>query len=167
MKLTFKKVDVFSALEIISWEYPAPYEIYTLHNSPLALVKLMEGRYYAAFDHTVLIGFFCFGSAAQLVTKTDHPLYKNKNYLDIGLGLHPNYCGKGLGANFLLAGLRYAQDQGWQQGFRLTVASSNLRAIKVYQRLQFKEQGKIFWDPALSAHFLVMTLDVLELTAQE
>lgn len=159
MELTFKKIDLFSAFDIIAWEYPAPYGIYTLNNSPIAFTKLIEGNYYGAFFEEILIGFFCFGSSAQLATKTDHKLYQDRGYLDVGLGMHPDYCGHGLGEDFLRAGLNYAREQKRLNRFRLTVASNNYRAIKVYERLGFKEQGKIFWDPALTGHFLVMTLD--------
>lgn len=159
MEFSFKKVDLFMALEIISWEYPSPYEVYSLHNSPFALVRLVEGNYHGAFLQQTLVGFFCFGSAAQLVSKTDHPLYREEDYLDVGLGLQPAYCDQGLGSSFVRAGLTYARQQlGWKQGFRLTVASNNLRALKVYQRLGFKEQGKILWQPELAAHFIVLTL---------
>lgn len=162
MDLVFRKVDLLTALEIVSWEYPPPYEIYTLHNSPLALVKLVDGRYYGAFAQDELIGFFCFGSSAQLTTKRDHQLYQDKNYLDVGLGLHPGYCGRGLGMSFVRAGLQYAQEQSWTGGFRLTVASNNLRALAVYTRVGFQEVGQIVWDQTFTACFLVLTLDSLE-----
>lgn len=162
MELIFRKVDLFTALDIIAWEYPPPYEIYTLHNSPLALVKLIEGCYYGAFEQDQLVGFFCYGPSAQLTTKRDHELYQDKDYLDIGLGLHPDYCGLGLGESFVRAGLKYAQEQFWPRGFRLTVVSNNLRAITVYKRVGFCEIGKIVWNANLTGHFLVLTLNNFE-----
>ena len=162
MELSFRKVDVFTALEIVAWEDPPPYELYTLHNSPLALVKMVDGQYYSVFDHGHLIGFFCYGASAQLTNKRDHQLYQDLDYLDVGLGMHPDYCGRGLGVNFVQAGLEFATEQSWQGGFRLTVASDNLRALTVYRRVGFREIGRITWSPNLTGHFLVLTLDSFE-----
>lgn len=162
MDFSFRKVDFKAALEIVSWKYPAPYELYNLNGSALALVKLMDGNYFSAFAHQKLIGFFCYGSAAQLMGKKDHPLYDGQSHLDIGLGLHPGWCNRGLGLDFVRSGLRFARAQNWLGDFRLTVAANNPRALKIYLRLGFQEVGRIAWDENVTFDFLVMTLDNFE-----
>lgn len=160
MKLAFQEMDLRSALQIVDWEYPAPYEVYNLHGSPLALAKFLEGSYFSVRLQDELVGFFCYGRSAQLLGKRDNPLYQSR-HLDIGLGLHPSWCGRGLGVTFVRSGLVFARSF-WSGGFRLTVASNNPRAMKVYSRLGFQEAGRIAWSADASVDFLVMILDNFE-----
>src|SRR5438132_508675 len=51
--------------------------------------------------------------------------------LEIGLGLHPEWTGQGLGKSFLEAGLEYARRRFAPKQFTLSVASFNRRAITV------------------------------------
>lgn len=161
MELKIRKVEAQEALQIASWVYPPPYQKYNLHGSPLAIARLLRGRYFAVFAHNQLRGFFCYGSSAQLTNKKEHELYQGGNYLDFGLGMHPDYCNQGLGLQFAHSGLLFAVEQGWSGGFRLTVAFNNLRAMKIYLRLGFQEVGRIVWDSSPKFEFLVMTLDGL------
>lgn len=163
MKLSFQKVELPEALEIVSWQYPPPYELYNTTHSAQAINGLLQGLYYAAFKEKQLMGFFCYAHSARLSGHKQHELYENSSYLDVGLGLHPDLCDHGLGFSFVRAGLDFARTRAWQGGFRLTVASNNKRALKVYKRLNFQEIGRIIWDPSLSLEFLVLTLDKHEL----
>lgn len=162
MEFAFQKVDLGMALKIAAWDYPAPYHVYNVHGSPLALAKFVDGPYFAAFCDEELMGFFCYGGAAQLVGKKDNLLYQSKEYLDVGLGMHPAWCGNGYGLSFVSSGLHFAKHHGWLQGFRLTVASNNTRASKVYSRLGFQETGRIAWHSTVICDFVVMTLDSFE-----
>ncbi len=87
-------------------------------------------------------------------------LYQNAKYLDVGLGMHPKFCGRGLGTYFVRAGLVYAHRAFGTNHFRLTAATGNIRAIKVYAKLGFIESGIIKGcvGPPVS-EFTVMTLD--------
>ena len=162
MDVVWQKVDHFAALQIVAWDYPAPYDVYSLNHSKVALERLVQGPYFAAYMGYELIGFFCFGSAAQLNGKKDNDLYAPRHFLDIGLGMHPAWCGQGYGTAFIRKGLDFARERGWSKGFRLTVASNNIRAHKVYTRLGFTEIGQIPWNSGSSSFFLVMTLDSSE-----
>ncbi len=149
-------------MQIVSWEYPAPYEIYNLHNSPLVVVRLVDGRYYSVYAAGGLVGFFCYGPAAQLKKEHASALYQNQKYLDLGLGMHPKFCGRGLGIYFVQAGLVYAQRAFGAVHFRLTAAVDNTRAIKVYSKLGFVEVGRIKGCAGPLSEFMVMTLDSFE-----
>lgn len=159
MDFVFQKVDLGVALKIVAWDYPAPYHVYNVHGSPLALARFIDGPYFAALWGEELIGFFCYGVAAQLNGKKDNELYREREYLDVGLGMHPAWCGSGQGLRFVRSGLQFAKHQGWLKGFRLTVASNNTRALKVYSRLGFQEMGRIAWHSRVMCDFVVMTLD--------
>ena len=59
--------------------------------------------------------------------------------LDFGLGLRPDLTGRGLGSEFVAAGLAFMQSRFPSQAIQLRVAAFNQRAIKVYQRAGFVE----------------------------
>ncbi len=159
MDFTFQKVDLGVALKIVAWDYPAPYHVYNVHRSALTVARFVDGPYFAVLSGEQLMGFFCYGASAQLTDKKDHALYRARDYLDVGL--HPDWCGRGRGFSFVRSGLLFARSQGWLKGFRLTVASNNTRARKVYSRLGFQETGRIPWNAALTHDFVVMTLGTL------
>ena len=52
--------------------------------------------------------------------------------------MRPDLAGRGLGAGFVLAGLRFAKEAYSPPTFRLTVAAFNLRAVRVYDRVGFE-----------------------------
>ena len=158
MLFRFEKTSVFQALEIIHWEYPPPYHVYNLGGSPLAFAKIVDDCYFSVFWRDSFVGFFCYGSPAQLRVKIKPPCYQEQGYLDVGLGLHPDFCDRGLGLSFVQAGLRYAAEHFWEGGFRLTVAANNYRALKVYRRVGFLEAGRLEWKSHLAPEFIVLTL---------
>lgn len=162
MNLLWKRVELQEALVIVSWEYDPPYENYNLKKSPLAIAKLLDGNYISAYSGKELMGFFCYGKSAQLINNRNHELYQNRNYLDVGFALNPKFCGQGNGNNFLKAGLTEARKCSWQGGFRLTVAPNNVRALRVYRRVGFEEQGQIIWNSQTGRKFMVLTLDNFE-----
>jgi [ribosomal protein S18]-alanine N-acetyltransferase len=57
--------------------------------------------------------------------------------IEIGLGLHPGWTGRGLGRSFVEAGLDYGRRRFATDRSRLSVASFNRRAITVYERAGF------------------------------
>jgi GNAT superfamily N-acetyltransferase len=89
-------------------------------------------------DRDDLIGFLCFGAAAQVPGGHDANLYQ-EDLLDIGLGLRPDLTGCGLGQSFVKAALECASAMFLPRGFRLTVAAFNERAIRVYERIGFSK----------------------------
>ena len=135
----FTPMNDGEARAVISWRYEAPYDFYDMANDPEGLEELLgppdrrEG-YYAVRSDGELVGFFCYGPGGQLPSFD----YADDGSLDIGLGLRPDLTGKGLGLEFLLAGLEFGRRHFAPAGFRLAVATFNERAIQVYERTGFR-----------------------------
>ncbi len=135
----FRPMSDEEARAAVSWRYEAPYDFYDMANDPEGLEELLgpperrEG-YYAVLSGGELVGFFCFGPGGQ-VPSFD---YADDGSLDIGLGLRPDLTGRGLGLEFLLAGLEFGRRHFAPAGFRLSVATFNERAIQVYERAGFR-----------------------------
>ena len=120
--------------EIAQWRYDGIYAFYNRKDSQTE--GLMDGTHYACTDaHGKLIGYFCFGDEARIPTIEEN-VYE-ADYLDVGLGLRPELCGKGFGTAFVNLGLAYAQTHPGIDKFRLSVAAFNERAVRVYQKAGF------------------------------
>ncbi len=115
---------------VAGWRYPGEYAFYDWTQDPGDLAELLDpagwGRRYFAVDADGrLAGFFAFKVQGEVA--------------DIGLGLRPDLTGKGHGAAFVEAGLRFAASRFGARGFTLAVAAFNRRAITVYERAGFVE----------------------------
>jgi ribosomal-protein-alanine N-acetyltransferase len=126
----FRPLTQADAVAISLWHYPEPFSFYDWTEDPDDLAELLDpaargNAYFAAEDGAGdLIGYF---SLKQGEAGT----------LQIGLGLHPERTGQGLGGAFLEAGLDFARSRFQPAQFVLSVATFNRRAITVYERAGF------------------------------
>ena len=140
MELTIKQMNYEEARQISKWTYKEQYSIYSMEESEEYIKELLEGNYFSVLDiKNDLIGYFCFGESAKVPAGNKYGVYDFKDVTDVGLGIKPDLCGKGLGSDFLRTGLEFAKNKLLVKDFRLTVASFNERAIKVYEKLGFKK----------------------------
>jgi len=125
------------ARAIVGWRYEKPYDVYNARPDELGgtLRTFLDPRnaYYAIRLSGELVGFCCYGPDARVGGGE----YGGDDVLDVGLGLRPDLTGRGLGPGFVAAILDVAAKEHHPAGFRLTVASFNQRAIRVYERLGF------------------------------
>jgi [ribosomal protein S18]-alanine N-acetyltransferase len=108
---------------------------------PTSVPSLLKTRflYHSVYNERgELAGYFCFGEDARVTAGRQLGVYEKEPALDVGLGMRPNLTGRGMGIEFVLAGLRFAKESLSPPAFRLTVAASNLRAISVYERVGFE-----------------------------
>lgn len=158
-ELNFHLMTMAEAQEIIKWKYPQEYSFYNFDDSAETLQELLDGTYYAACDDDhQLIGFFCFGQNAQVPEGQKQNLYTGEDVLDIGLGLKPEWTGKGRGQSFLQAGIAFARQQFKPEYLRLSVAAFNARAMKVYARMGFTETSS-FVNNGTAFNVMVMKVD--------
>ena len=140
MKLTIKLMNYDEAKQISKWIYKEPYSIYSMEESEEGINEFLNGEYFSALNtKNELIGYYCFGDSAKVPAGNQYGVYDLKDITDIGLGIKPNLCGQGIGVDFLNAGLVFAKNKLSAEKFRLTVATFNERAIKVYTKSGFKK----------------------------
>jgi [ribosomal protein S18]-alanine N-acetyltransferase len=148
LRFTLKPITRDDARAISGWRYAEPYSIYD--GAPTSVETLLQPRfsYHSVYDeHGDLVGYFCFGEDAQVAAGRRLGLYEIEPALDVGLGMRPDLTGRGLGEEFLRAGLRFARETYAPPAFRLTVATFNRRAIRVYERAGFENVETFGADP--------------------
>jgi [ribosomal protein S18]-alanine N-acetyltransferase len=151
LRFTLKPITPCDARAISRWRYGGPYSIYD--GDPTSVDALLEPRlsYHSVYDERGdLVGYFCFGEDARVAAGRRLGVYEIEPAIDIGLGMRPDLTGRGLGEAFLLAGLRFARETYAPPAFRLTVATFNRRAIRVYERAGF-EPVETFGAPTRGA----------------
>ncbi|MFL0248687.1 GNAT family N-acetyltransferase [Candidatus Clostridium stratigraminis] len=111
-----------------------------MDGSDSCISELLNGTYFSVSDReNNLTGYYCFGESAQVPVGNQFGVYDCKDITDVGLGINPILCGQGLGLKFFSNGLDFARNNLLAKGFRLTVATFNQRAIKIYQQIGFKK----------------------------
>lgn len=128
------------AIQISGWTYPAPYNFYDMGRTEASVTELLSDGYRAVrCDNDPLVGFFCVGPSAQVPAGHQFGVYgSDAPVIDIGIGMRPDLTGKGLGAQFLDLVVREIRRNNPTVGLRLTVASFNQRADKLYRRFGFR-----------------------------
>jgi len=140
MHYFIKEMSKNYAIDISTWTYKEPYNIYNGDKSEEFIKELLDGSYFSVVDEKDnIIGFYCFGIAAQVPVGKQYQVYDDIGFVDIGLGMRPDLCDKGKGFEFFIKGLEFAKNKFSITKFRLTVASFNKRAIRLYERLGFRK----------------------------
>lgn len=131
LPFTFSPMTEEHARTISTWRYGGPYAVYDLSRDSIQSLLHPRYDYYAVTDESgQVVGYCCFGADAQVPGGR----YGDQKALDVGLGLRPDLTGKGLGSQFLTTILDFAQERYHPAQFRLTVATFNRRAIRVYEQ---------------------------------
>jgi ribosomal-protein-alanine N-acetyltransferase len=121
------------AADIVSWRYPAPYDVYDMSGTDVAFITGREAGFFALTDAGELIGFRSFGADGQVPGGS-----YDSSALDTGGGLRPDLTGLGLGREAIATGLAFGRERFAPAAFRVTVASFNLRALSVVEALGFR-----------------------------
>lgn len=128
------------AIKISGWTYPPPYNFYDMGKTETSVAELLFDGYRAVrCDNDPLVGFYCLGQSAQVPAGHRFSAYDSEGpVIDIGIGMRPDLTGKGLGAEFLDFVMREIRRNYPTTALRLTVASFNQRAEKLYRRFGFR-----------------------------
>ncbi|MFX3622496.1 MAG: GNAT family N-acetyltransferase [Ectobacillus sp.] len=149
---TFENMTKGHAVDISFWQYGPPYDMYSLDGSEAVRKELLEHEYYAVMKEGRLIGYFCVKEAAQVPAGRALSMYEG-NLLDVGIGMRPDVTGEGRGAAFFEAVLSHIETVYAPIGIRLTVAAWNARAIRLYEKMGFR-QARSFYRG--NAEFYIM-----------
>jgi [ribosomal protein S18]-alanine N-acetyltransferase len=124
VKLRIEPATTELLAERAAWRYPPPYDFYDDDGIP---PKNPE-RFYGVYDEDgAAVGFFYFEERGDA--------------LFYGLGLRPDLTGRGLGLEFVDAGIEFAMEEFGRKRVVLDVAEFNERAIRVYERAGFRRTG--------------------------
>jgi len=159
MRYQFAPLMEEQARAIGAWRYDPPYDLYNIGGEDdLRELLDQDTPYYAATDERgELVGFLCFKTAAQTLSGLLAGAYADHDALDIGLGMRPDLTGRGHGLDFMNAGLAFARETFAPASFRLSVATFNLRAVKVYERAGFRPD-RAFTHTAAGDAYEFMTM---------
>jgi [ribosomal protein S18]-alanine N-acetyltransferase len=122
------------ATDIVTWRYPAPYDCYDMTGADPAIFLDPRSGFFALLSgDDELIGFRSFGPDGR-VPGGEY----DDSALDTGGGLRPALTGQGLGRQAIRAGLEFGRRRFAPSAFRVTVASFNIRALRVVTSLGFR-----------------------------
>jgi [ribosomal protein S18]-alanine N-acetyltransferase len=140
MNLTVLPINEAYARQIINWRYPPPYHIYDLASSDpddmetaVSYLITPHFQFHCLMDeHDQIVAFCSFGIDGQ-IPGGDYSV----EAIDIGMGVRPDLTGKGLGIHFAQAVVDFASTSFAHSLLRVTIASFNLRAQRVWQKQGF------------------------------
>lgn len=141
MAFFIRPMDQTGVMEIVSWTYEAPYDLYNVEATAESIYELLNGSYWlVASSSGQIIGFYCVGKAAQVSSGHHLRAYESPglDVIDIGIGMRPDLTGQGRGALFLDQILKDVAAHYHPDRMRLTVATFNKRAIKLYRDFGFQ-----------------------------
>lgn len=148
MNLILQPTTEDDVREVYPWEYEPPYHIYNMFSEFSAGDEVDEAVAYFLNPeyefHTIfveesgeLVGICSFGEDGQ-VTGGDY----SAEAIDIGLGVKPEFTGRGLGIEFVRTVTAFAEQTFQSSLLRVTIAEFNVRAQKVWQRAGFVETSR-------------------------
>lgn len=150
-KFSVREFSESNAVELCRWIYKKPYDIYNCpdwdtvkyQNWGMSNPDIRKKEFSAVYLQEEFVGFF------RLVNQGDSIM--------VGLGLHPDFCGRGYGENLLELMKIHAKNLYENLPLRLEVRSFNIRAIKCYQKLGFSEIAQyVKQTPSGSGNFVLM-----------
>lgn len=137
MNFTTEPMTTSAATEILNWRYPYPYDFYNNEMSDESMEEMLDGTYRIVRDENGMIfGFYCIGKSAQVPAGRATGAYPEES-IDFGLGVQPAQTGQGKGTKFFAYVQQEIQREHAGQPLRLTVATFNKRAIRLYEKYDF------------------------------
>jgi len=120
------------ARNICSWHYPAPYDVYDYadwntvvsHGWDLSIPEKRSAEYVGFRLRDGLVAFGRLSEAQQ--------------YILIGIGLRPDFCGTGLGVPVMRSLIALARERYPSHTPALEVRTFNIRAIRCYEKCGFR-----------------------------
>ena len=122
------------ASEVSTWHYEPPYDFYDAASDPADAAEMRDPTRAEHFRAVLADGDERLDAFWYFDWRDD--------VVEVGIGLRPDLTGRGHGESFLRAQLEYASHSWEPKTYRLFVAAWNERAVRVYERLGFREVGR-------------------------
>jgi RimJ/RimL family protein N-acetyltransferase len=156
MAILVRPVTAVDVEEFVGWRYEPPYDAYDIAEpleDVVAYFVRPDVECHALLEAGELIGFCTFGEDAR-IPGGDY----SAEALDIGLGIRPSSTGLGRGAGFVDAVVAHAVATHPPSPLRVTIATWNERARRVWTRCGFRETARFTVDPPVmdAKHFVVL-----------
>ncbi len=153
MRWQFRPMTAARAESITAWRYEPPYDFYN-HGPDTGGLLNPAFRYHAVTDQAgKLVGFCCYGADAQVPGGE----YPDDGSLDVGIGLRPDWTGRGRGSSLLSAVIEFARSEYQVAAFRATVATFNQRSLRTCERTGFR-RVQTFISAVSGVEFAVLSL---------
>lgn len=135
-----------------TWHYDSEYSFYDLEADKEDLEEFLDAdkrgnSMFAVSKDEELIAFLS-------IHRID------VNTVDIGLGMRPDLTGKGMGLEFLKAGMEFIKSEANPKKITLSVAKFNQRAINVYRKVGF-EDVEIFMQDTNGSTFEFLKMEYI------
>lgn len=148
--LTTKPLSIKEVKEISNWKYDGDYAIYNensyedkIKNNDSLVNPNKQNNFTCFYLDDIFIGYI------NLVEKVDHIFF--------GIGLAPDYCGKGYGQQITKQAILLSKEKYPNKPLQLFVRSWNKRAINCYEKSGFHIVKEVDIQTTLGkGHFLVM-----------
>jgi RimJ/RimL family protein N-acetyltransferase len=122
------------AAAVGGWRYPGQYAVYDVDGH--ALIDDLDCYRAVTGTDDALVGFYCTGAAARVPG-----LSVVDGVVDLGMGMHPDLVGVGLGRAFGTVVLEHVAAQHGSRVLRVVVQSWNERSLRLARSLGFVDAG--------------------------
>lgn len=142
---------------ISRWRYEGEYSFYNCREAagPGQPEEPVDADSFVWIDREGdVLGHVSYGPDGQIPTVEGYAY--SRDALDIGLGLRPDLCGRGIGAAFTALCMRFARERYGAVRFRLSVAAFNERAVKAYKKAGFSMECEVT-NQVFRNKFYIMT----------
>jgi [ribosomal protein S18]-alanine N-acetyltransferase len=118
---------------VAGWRYIGPWAVY---NGPDPFEATDGYRAVVSATDEELIGYYCVGPEARVTA-----LEPDDTVVDVGVGMNPDWVGKGHGADFLCVVLEDVRRAHPATPLRTVIQTWNMRSVRLAQRLGFVVTG--------------------------
>jgi [ribosomal protein S18]-alanine N-acetyltransferase len=133
--LHVRPLEPRDAEAVAAWRYQGPWSIYDPHpgDEPISAVAGYDA---VVDDAGSLVGFVCVGQEARVPGLTEAD-----GTIDIGVGMHPDLVGRGLGRRFGAVVLDHVRGRYGDRPLRAVVQGWNQRSLRLARSLGFRDAG--------------------------
>lgn len=133
--LHVRPLEPRDAETVASWRYQGPWSVYDPRpgDDPISAVAGYDA---VVDDAGSLVGFICVGPEARVPG-----LAEADGTLDIGVGMHPDLVGRGLGRRLGAVVLDHLRGRYGDRPLRAVVQGWNERSLRLARGLGFRDAG--------------------------